>query len=128
MLGTFALSAGYRDAYYDTAQRVRTLFRRQTAALFERVNALLLPTAPTTAFALGERLDRPLRMYRADLFTVLANLTGGPALSFPAGRDGAGLPIGAQLVGPARAEAVLLELARRHAAAFGELPAPPLRA
>ena len=83
MLGTFVLSAGYYDAYYDKAQRVRTVCRRQVDALFGHVDALLLPTSPTTAFALGERLDRPLEMYRVDLYTVLANLTGGPALSFP---------------------------------------------
>ncbi|MBI5488470.1 MAG: Asp-tRNA(Asn)/Glu-tRNA(Gln) amidotransferase subunit GatA [Deltaproteobacteria bacterium] len=129
MLGTFALSAGYYDAYYDKAQRVRTVFRRQVEALLERVDALLLPTSPTTAFPLGERLDRPLSMYRADVYTVLANLTGGPALAFPAGLDGQGLPIGLQLVGRPMGEAVLLELARRHAEALGgELPAPPLHA
>jgi aspartyl-tRNA(Asn)/glutamyl-tRNA(Gln) amidotransferase subunit A len=128
MLGTFALSAGYYDAYYDRAQRVREAFRARVAALFERVDALLLPTTPTTAFPLGARLARPLEMYRADLYTVLASLVGAPALSFPAELDAAGLPIGLQLVGRPREEAVLLELARRHAVALGDLPEPPLHA
>jgi aspartyl-tRNA(Asn)/glutamyl-tRNA(Gln) amidotransferase subunit A len=128
MLGTFALSAGYYDAYYDRAQRVREAFRRRVATLFENVDALLLPTAPTTAFPLGERLERPLQMYRADLYTVLASLVGAPALSFPAGCDPAGLPIGLQLVGRPREEAVLLELARRHADAAPAMPEPPLHA
>jgi aspartyl-tRNA(Asn)/glutamyl-tRNA(Gln) amidotransferase subunit A len=130
MLGTFVLSAGYYDAYYDKAQRVRTVFRRHVDALFRRVDALLLPTSPTTAFPLGERLERPLAMYRADLHTVLANLTGGPALSFPAALDSQGLPIGLQLVGPPMGEDALLELARRHAAALGDddSPPPPLHA
>ncbi|MBI5499380.1 MAG: Asp-tRNA(Asn)/Glu-tRNA(Gln) amidotransferase subunit GatA [Deltaproteobacteria bacterium] len=125
MLGTFALSAGHYEAYYDKAQRVRAVFRRQVHALLERVDALLLPVSPTTAFPLGERLERPLAMYRADAYTVLANLTGGPALAFPAGHDGQGLPIGLQLVGRPMGEAVLLELARRHAGSQGGTPPPP---
>ena len=110
MLGTYALSAGYYDAYYVKAQQVRTLIRRDYDAAFERVDAVAMPTTPTAAFALGERSEDPLQMYAGDVFTASANLTGLPALSVPGGQDASGLPVGLQLVGRAFDEATLLRL------------------
>ena len=100
LLGTFVLSAGYYDAYYVRAQRHRERLRRDLLTLFERVDVMLLPTSPTTAFPVGARVEDPLAMYLADVFTVYANLAGIPALSVPAGRDAAGLPVGAQFLAP----------------------------
>ena len=110
LLGTFVLSAGYYDAYYQKAQRVRSLISRDLDAAFDEVDAVLLPTSPTAAFPLGEKVDDPLAMYLADVFTVPANLTGAPALSVPGGFDGEGLPIGVQLLGRHFDEATLLRL------------------
>ncbi|MBM3266772.1 MAG: Asp-tRNA(Asn)/Glu-tRNA(Gln) amidotransferase subunit GatA [Candidatus Sericytochromatia bacterium] len=111
MLGTYALSAGYYDAYYKKAQLVRTRLRQDFAAAFERFDLLLSPTSPTTAFRLGERTGDPLAMYLADVATVAANLAGIPAISLPCGFDGDGLPIGLQLQGPALSEPALLRAA-----------------
>jgi aspartyl-tRNA(Asn)/glutamyl-tRNA(Gln) amidotransferase subunit A len=97
LLGTFALSAGYADAYYKRAMALRQALRRQFLAAFERADVLVTATAPSTAFRLGEHVDDPLAMYLADVLTVTANLAGVPALSVPCGRDGRGLPIGVQL-------------------------------
>ncbi len=108
MLGTYALSAGYYDAYYLKAQQVRTLIRNDYDAAFEQVDAVAMPTTPTTAFRLGERTDDPLQLYVGDVFTASANLTGLPAVSVPCGRDDAGLPVGLQLVGRAFDEGTLL--------------------
>jgi aspartyl-tRNA(Asn)/glutamyl-tRNA(Gln) amidotransferase subunit A len=109
MLGTYALSTGYYDAYYGKAQRARTLLRREFDGVFGGgVEVLLTPTTPTPAFRLGEKIDDPLAMYLSDVFTTTANLAGLPALSVPVGRSTGGLPIGAQLLGPAFAEASLL--------------------
>jgi len=109
MLGTFALSAGYYDAYYGKAQRVRTLIRRDFLDVFGAgIDVVLCPTTPTPAFRLGEKIDDPLAMYLNDVFTVTANLAGIPALSVPVGTTRSGLPIGAQLMGPPLAEATLL--------------------
>jgi aspartyl-tRNA(Asn)/glutamyl-tRNA(Gln) amidotransferase subunit A len=108
MLGTYALSAGYYDAYYGKAQKVRTLIRRDFDAAFERCDVLVAPTAPTTAFRLGEKLADPLAMYLSDVLTISVNLAGLPAMSLPCGVDGDGLPIGLQLIGKAFAEATLL--------------------
>ena len=110
MLGTYALSAGYYDAYYLKAQQIRTLIRRDYDTAFERVDAVAMPTTPTSAFGLGERAEDPLQLYVGDVFTASANLTGLPALSVPCGRDAAGLPVGLQLMGRAFDEETLLRL------------------
>ena len=105
ILGTYALSSGYYDAYYGTAQRVRTLISRDFDAAFEQADVLVSPTAPTTAFKLGEKLDDPLAMYLNDLATIPANLAGVPGLSLPSGlADEDGLPAGFQVLAPAAAD------------------------
>lgn len=117
LLGTFALSASYYDAYYTKAQQVRRLIRQETERLFENYNFLLSPTTPTPAFKLGEKTGRrsgddPLQMYLADIFTVQANVVGYPAISIPNGTDAAGLPIGLQLMAPPFAEGALVAIAK----------------
>ncbi len=112
MIGTFALSAGYFDAYYAQAQRVRTLIARDFEAAFASCDVLVGPTAPTTAFPLGDKTDDPLAMYLNDVYAVPASLAGTPALSLPVGTDAGGLPIGLQLMGPLLGEATLLRAAR----------------
>ncbi|MGB3618067.1 MAG: Asp-tRNA(Asn)/Glu-tRNA(Gln) amidotransferase subunit GatA [Catalinimonas sp.] len=112
MLGTFVLSAGYYDAYYTRAQRVRRLVSRAVRQLFETYDYLLLPTTPTTAFSIGECTQDPIAMYLADLFTVPASLAGVPAISVPSGWDRRGLPIGLQLVAGPYREAQLLAFAQ----------------
>ena len=114
LIGTYALSAGYVDAYYKKAQQVRTLIRREFDAAFEQVDLLLTPTAPTTAFAPGEHENDPLAMYLADLLTIPANLAGLPAISVPCGFDSQGLPIGLQLMAPVLQEERLLQLAHHY--------------
>ena len=111
LLGTFVLSAGYYDAYYVRAQRHRDRLRRDLFTLFERVDVMLLPTSPTTAFPVGARVEDPIAMYLADVFTVYANLAGLPAISVPAGRDAAGLPVGAQFLAPPFREDLLFAAA-----------------
>jgi aspartyl-tRNA(Asn)/glutamyl-tRNA(Gln) amidotransferase subunit A len=112
LVGTYALSAGYYDAYYLRAQRVRRLIANDFAAAFATVDLIAGPTAPTVAFKLGEKSADPLAMYAADVNTVAVNLAGLPAISLPAGfvsnESGAGLPVGLQLLAPAFAEARLL--------------------
>ena len=110
MLGTYALSAGYYDAYYLKAQQIRTLIRRDYDTAFERVDAVAMPTTPTPAFGLGERTADPLQLYLGDVFTASANLTGLPAISLPCGRAATGLPVGLQLTGQAFDEETLLRL------------------
>ena len=110
MLGTYALSAGYYDAYYVHAQRVRSLIRQDFDRAFDAVDAIAMPTTPTPAYRIGERVDDPLAMYLGDVFTVSANLTGLPAVSLPAGLTQARLPIGFQLVGRPFDEATLLRI------------------
>jgi aspartyl-tRNA(Asn)/glutamyl-tRNA(Gln) amidotransferase subunit A len=112
MLGTYVLSAGYYDAYYTRAQRVRRLIREDFVRAFERCDALLTPTTPTTAFKLGEKVSDPLAMYLNDIFTVSANLAGVPAISVPIGLDSNGLPAGAQLITKHFDEATLFRLAK----------------
>ncbi|MDR3069074.1 MAG: Asp-tRNA(Asn)/Glu-tRNA(Gln) amidotransferase subunit GatA [Cellulomonas sp.] len=104
ILGTYALSAGYYDAYYGSAQKVRTLIQRDFAGAFERADVLVSPTAPTTAFRLGEKLDDPLAMYLNDVATIPANLAGLPGISVPAGLSDDGLPVGFQVLAPVRAD------------------------
>src|SRR5437870_985327 len=111
MLGTYVLSAGYYDAYYLKAQKVRMLIRQDFASAFARCDAILTPTAPTPAFLFGEKVNDPLAMYLNDIYTVTANLAGIPGLSVPCGLSQEGLPIGLQLLGPNWSEAVLLRLA-----------------
>jgi aspartyl-tRNA(Asn)/glutamyl-tRNA(Gln) amidotransferase subunit A len=100
MLGTYALSAGYYDAYYGQAQKVRTLIKQDFENAFKQVDLIAAPVAPTTAFRIGEHLNDPLAMYLEDIFTLPANLAGVPGLSFPVGFDTQGLPIGMQVMGP----------------------------
>jgi aspartyl-tRNA(Asn)/glutamyl-tRNA(Gln) amidotransferase subunit A len=109
LLGTFVLSSGYYDAYYLRAQRVRTLISRDFAAAFRSCDVVATPTTPTPAFRLGEKVDDPLQMYLADVFTVPVNLAGLPGLSLPCGLSG-GLPVGLQLVGRPFDEETLLRL------------------
>lgn len=105
MLGTYALSSGYYDAYYGQAQKVRTLITRDFVAAFEQVDVLVSPTTPTTAFPIGERTDDPLAMYLADLCTIPSNLAGNAAMSLPSGlSDEDGLPVGLQIMAPALAD------------------------
>jgi len=99
MLGTYALSAGYYDAYYLKAQKVRTLIRRDFEKVFASQDVIVTPTAPTTAFRIGEKTSDPLQMYLSDIFTISVNLAGLPGLSLPCGFDASGLPIGLQIVG-----------------------------
>ena len=115
MIGSYVLSSGYFDAYYLQAQKARTLLINEFNALFEQYDMLLLPTAPTPAFGLGENSDDPLKMYLADIMTVPASLAGLPALNVPAGVSQAGLPIGAQLIGPMQSDASLLAVASQAA-------------
>jgi aspartyl-tRNA(Asn)/glutamyl-tRNA(Gln) amidotransferase subunit A len=119
LLGTFALSSGYHDAYYGRAQKVRALLARDFAAAFRDVDAILSPTSPEPAFALGAKTEDPLAMYLADVFTVPASLAGLPAVSVPAGFSADSLPIGMQFVGPADSEPLLFALARAVEDAFG---------
>lgn len=111
MLGTFALSSGYYDAYYEKAQRVRTMLCDDFAAAFRKCDVIATPTAPTPAFRLGEKSDDPLAMYLSDIYTVTINLVGVPAVSVPCGHSRDGLPIGLQLIGNHFAEARLLDVA-----------------
>ncbi|TDC96196.1 Asp-tRNA(Asn)/Glu-tRNA(Gln) amidotransferase subunit GatA [Saccharopolyspora aridisoli] len=105
MLGTYALSSGYYDAYYGQAQKVRTLITRDFTAAFEQVDVLVSPTTPTTAFKIGERVDDPMAMYLADLCTIPSNLAGNAAMSVPCGlSDEDGLPVGLQIMAPAMAD------------------------
>lgn len=110
MLGTYALSAGYYDAFYLQAQRVRSLIRNDYDVAFNRVDAIAMPTTQTPAFRIGERVDNPLAMYLGDIFTVSANLTGLPAISLPCGFTNHRLPIGFQLIGKPFDEATLFHL------------------
>jgi len=124
MLGTYVLSAGYYDAYYLRAQKVRALIRRDFDQAFASVDAIVSPTSPSTAFKLGEKMDDPLAMYLSDVYTVPANLAGLPGISVPCGFDSKGLPVGLQLIGKPFDEETLLRIA--HVAEPSEHKLPPL--
>ena len=111
MLGTYALSAGYYDAYYLKAQKVRTLIKSDFDEAFKRCDAIITPTAPTTAFKIGEKTEDPLQMYLSDIFTISVNLAGLPGLSVPCGLDSGGLPIGLQIIGKHFDESTILRIA-----------------
>ncbi|MGK7925278.1 MAG: Asp-tRNA(Asn)/Glu-tRNA(Gln) amidotransferase subunit GatA [Spirulina sp.] len=114
MLGTYALSAGYYDAYYLKAQKVRTLIKQDFDSAFEKVDILVCPTSPTTAFKAGEKTDDPLSMYLSDLMTIPVNLAGLPALSIPCGFDEKGLPVGMQLISKVLREDLLFQVAHAY--------------
>jgi len=114
MLGTYALSAGYYDAYYLKAQKVRTLLTRDFEEAFRKVDAIVTPTSPTAAFRLGEKSNDPLAMYLADIYTVTADLAGIPGISVPCGETREKLPIGLQILGKHFDEATILRVARAY--------------
>ena len=128
LIGTYALSAGYVDAYYKKAQQVRTLIRRDFDAAFQGVDVLLTPTSPTTAFAFGAHAEDPLAMYLADLLTIPANMAGLPAISLPCGFDGQGLPIGLQLITGVLQEPRLLQVAHHYEQAAQVMASRPAAA
>jgi aspartyl-tRNA(Asn)/glutamyl-tRNA(Gln) amidotransferase subunit A len=111
MLGTYALSSGYYDAYYLKALKVRNLIRGDFVRAFEKSDCIMMPVSPTTAFKIGEKINDPLTMYLSDIYTIAANLAGVPAVSIPCGFDDKGLPIGLQILTPAFAEDKLLRIA-----------------
>ena len=114
MLGTYALSSGYYDAYYGKAQAVRTLIRQDFDAVFKEVDVIVTPVTPTPAFKLGEKIEDPLQMYLSDIYTISVNLAGLPAISVPCGFSHAGLPIGLQLIGRAFEEDTILRAAHAY--------------
>jgi aspartyl-tRNA(Asn)/glutamyl-tRNA(Gln) amidotransferase subunit A len=128
MLGTYVLSAGYYDAYYRKAQQVRTLIKNDFLNAFKSCDAIITPTAPTPAFALGEKVDDPLAMYLNDIYTVTANLAGIPGLSVPCGLSSTRLPIGFQLLGPYWSEPAILKLAHQYQKARPFTERPPVSA
>ena len=128
MLGTYALSAGYYEAYYGQAQKVRTLIIRDYEKAFERFDVLVSPTSPTTAFRIGERADDPLAMYLSDVFTIPANLAGCRRSRVPCGLDADGLPVGLQLTAPVLGERVLFRAANALERDLGLVLRPPILA
>jgi aspartyl-tRNA(Asn)/glutamyl-tRNA(Gln) amidotransferase subunit A len=118
LLGTYALSAGYYDAYYLKALKVRTLILQDFQRAFEQVDLILTPTSPTVAFRIGEKIDDPLSMYLSDIFTITCNLAGLPGISIPAGTNSAGLPIGIQVLGNHFQESLMLQAAGNLEKAF----------
>jgi aspartyl-tRNA(Asn)/glutamyl-tRNA(Gln) amidotransferase subunit A len=117
MLGTYVLSAGYYDAYYLKAQKVRALIKKDFDEAFKRCDVIVTPTAPTTAFKIGEKTADPLQMYLSDIFTISVNLAGIPGLSLPCGFDDAGMPIGMQIIGRHFDEARMLKVAHAYESA-----------
>jgi aspartyl-tRNA(Asn)/glutamyl-tRNA(Gln) amidotransferase subunit A len=111
MLGTYALSVGYYDAYYLKAQKVRALIHRDFVAAFKHCDAIITPTSPTTAFKISEKIQNPVEMYLSDIYTTSINLAGVPAISVPCGLDAEGLPIGMQVIGKPFDEATILSIA-----------------
>lgn len=126
LLGTYALSAGYYDAFYGQAQRVRSAIREDLARAYKHVDALVSPTSPTVAFPAGARTADPLAMYLSDICTIPSNLAGHPAISVPIGLDGDGLPIGFQVMAPALGEEIMYRIAAEveRQAAFVIAPSP----
>jgi aspartyl-tRNA(Asn)/glutamyl-tRNA(Gln) amidotransferase subunit A len=114
MLGTYVLSAGYYDAYYLKAQKVRTLLTRDFDEAFKKVDAIVTPTCPTAAFRLGEKVNDPLAMYLADIYTVTADLAGIPGISIPCGETQEKLPIGLQILGKHFHESTILRVAHAY--------------
>ena len=128
MIGTYVLSAGYYDAYYLRAQKVRALILRDFTDIFTKVDALLTPTAPSAAFAQGENMDDPIKMYLNDIFTVPASMAGVPAMSIPAGLDAMGLPLGLQVIGKPFDEETVFAVAAAIERAAGFVAVPSIRA
>jgi aspartyl-tRNA(Asn)/glutamyl-tRNA(Gln) amidotransferase subunit A len=118
MIGTYALSSGYYEAYYGTAQKVRTVIKREHDEAFERFDVLVSPTSPTVAFKLGEKAANPLAMYLSDLLTIPSCMAGLPGLNVPCGLSG-GLPVGLQLIGPQFAENTLFRVGHALEQAIG---------
>ena len=128
LIGTYALSAGYVDAFYKKAQQVRTLIRHDFDAAFAGVDVLLTPTSPGTAFRFGAHAEDPLAMYLADLLTIPANLAGLPAINVPCGFDQQGLPIGLQLIGNVLEEGRILQVAHHYEQAAQVMDRRPVAA
>ena len=126
MLGTYALSAGYYDAYYRKAQQVRTLIQRDYEEAFRRADLIVGPTSPVPPFPIGEMVSDPLAMYLIDVYTVTLNLAGLPAMAVPCGRTRAGLPVGLQIIGPYFGEEKVLQLGQAYEQAVGGFPRPRL--
>ena len=125
MLGTYALSAGYYDAYYLKAQKVRTIIREEFATAFDEFDLLATPTSPSVAFKIGEKMDDPVQMYASDVFTMPANIAGIPAISVPAGLVN-GLPVGLQLMAPHLGEENLLKTAHAYEKAANHKLSPQI--
>jgi aspartyl-tRNA(Asn)/glutamyl-tRNA(Gln) amidotransferase subunit A len=125
MLGTYALSAGYYDAFYGQAQKVRTLVIRDFDEAFGRFDVIVGPTSPTVAFPIGEKANDPLAMYLCDLFTIPADLSGMPAISVPCGLS-EGLPVGFQIIGPLLGESIVFQVAAALEQAVGYSARPPI--
>ncbi len=125
MLGTFALSAGYYDAYYLKAMKVRTLIRRDFERAFESCDVIVTPVVPTVAFKLGEKMNDPLTMYLSDIFTISVNLAGLPGLAMPCGTGAGGMPIGMQIIGPPFSEEAVLRAGDAYERSGAFTPAPP---
>ena len=113
MLGTFVLSSGYYDAYYTKAQKVRRLIAERTAAIFQDYDFILMPTAPAVAWKIGEKMDDPVAVYLADIFTVQANMVGIPAIALPLGKNEEGLPFGIQLMANKFNESEMFSFAKK---------------
>jgi aspartyl-tRNA(Asn)/glutamyl-tRNA(Gln) amidotransferase subunit A len=128
MLGTYVLSAGYYDAYYRKAQQVRTLIKNDFLEAFKHCDAIITPTSPTPAFAIGEKVDDPIAMYLNDIYTVTANLAGVPGISVPCGLSKERLPIGFQLLGPYWSEPMLLKLSHGYEQTRPFTERPPISA
>jgi aspartyl-tRNA(Asn)/glutamyl-tRNA(Gln) amidotransferase subunit A len=128
MLGTYVLSAGYMDAYYNQALRVRTRIIEGFATAYRHCDLLLGPTTPTTAFELGSKTGDPLTMYLSDVCTIPSNLAGHPAISVPYGTGDDGLPVGVQLLGPALSETTMFKVAAAVEASAPIIPSPPMAA